>query len=558
MNSEELELSLRSEFESYLKSFRSEMRDQAAELHRQLEAEMEKHRSLLNEAFQSYAARLDSEQGLDEGFKASVVEHLRQARDAGAALTASAMEEAAEMDQAVSAPADYRELRDAIKNIGKQRSQATILKELVDQAANFAPRGAFFVIKNEQIIGWKVFGTENEHVVRDIHFPVSSDTILGSAVTSLSTIDGSFGSHADDVSFLEPLNYGQPDRMHAIPLIARGRGVAVLYVDYGTSGINVNVEALEALVSTAGLTVELLASTHAAKIQNREMGAADFEDAHHEQAEKPQPETFESFQPEAQEEVAEPEVSHEVETAGDRHEGAPVESHETDFAFTESSPAEEVHDAASPFAEAVDAEPAVAETHEDAVSEIEASPAEEEVTAPEPVTEFDGSQETGEVIYDSDESRGGEMPSPFDSAADFEPAGAGVGRSGKKAKKSSEAVVEVAPANVGRATRADRQVDLPIDVTEEERRPHNDARRFARLLVSEIKLYNEQRVNEGRQAGDLYIRLREAIDRSREMYEKRVQPPVAAKFDYFHYELVNTLADGNPDRLGAGYPGSTV
>ena len=56
----------------------------------------------------------------------------------------------------------------------------------------------------------------------------------------------------------------------------------------------------------------------------------------------------------------------------------------------------------------------------------------------------------------------------------------------------------------------------------------------------------------------LYERLREAIDRSREMYDKRVQPPVAAKFDYFHYEIVNSLADGEAERLGAGYPGSSV
>ena len=99
---------------------------------------------------------------------------------------------------------------------------------------------------------------------------------------------------------------------------------------------------------------------------------------------------------------------------------------------------------------------------------------------------------------------------------------------------------------------------MPIEVGEEERRLHNDARRFARLLVSEIKLYNEQKVNEGRESQDLYERLREAIDRSREMYDKRVQPPVASKFDYFHYELVNTLAEGDESRLGTSYPGAEV
>jgi hypothetical protein len=101
--------------------------------------------------------------------------------------------------------------------------------------------------------------------------------------------------------------------------------------------------------------------------------------------------------------------------------------------------------------------------------------------------------------------------------------------------------------------------DLPVDVSsDEERRLHNDARRFARLLISEIKLYNEQKVAEGRSQSDLYDRLREYIDRSREMYDKRVRPEVAARYDYFHGELLNTLAEGDVSKLGSNYPGATV
>lgn len=101
--------------------------------------------------------------------------------------------------------------------------------------------------------------------------------------------------------------------------------------------------------------------------------------------------------------------------------------------------------------------------------------------------------------------------------------------------------------------------ELPVDVSsDEERRLHNDARRFARLLISEIKLYNEQQVAEGRSQHDLYDRLREYIDRSREMYDKRVRPEVAARHDYFHGELVNTLAEGDASKLGSNYPGATV
>jgi len=84
----------------------------------------------------------------------------------------------------------------------------------------------------------------------------------------------------------------------------------------------------------------------------------------------------------------------------------------------------------------------------------------------------------------------------------------------------------------------------------EEERKHEEARRFARLLVSEIRLYNEQAVQEGKANRDIYARLKEDIDRSREMYEQRIPPEVRAVSDYFYEELVRTLADGDPDALG--------
>ena len=115
--------------------------------------------------------------------------------------------------------------------------------------------------------------------------------------------------------------------------------------------------------------------------------------------------------------------------------------------------------------------------------------------------------------------------------------------------------VEAAPPR----RRYGQDAELPVEVHgDEERRLHNDARRFARLLISEIKLYNEQKVAEGRSEHDLYDRLKEYIDRSREMYDKRVKGEVANRYDYFHSELVNTLAEGDASKLGANYPGATV
>ena len=79
---------------------------------------------------------------------------------------------------------------------------------------------------------------------------------------------------------------------------------------------------------------------------------------------------------------------------------------------------------------------------------------------------------------------------------------------------------------------------------------HDEARRFARLLVSEIKLYNESKVDQGRKNKDIYERLKEDIDRSRQMYDERIPDEVRKSSNYFYDELVRILADGDAGTLG--------
>jgi hypothetical protein len=76
------------------------------------------------------------------------------------------------------------------------------------------------------------------------------------------------------------------------------------------------------------------------------------------------------------------------------------------------------------------------------------------------------------------------------------------------------------------------------------------ARRFARLLVSEIKLYNEGAVRVGRERRDLLARLGGEIDRARRLYEERVPATVPGRAQHFHNELVQTLAGGDSALLG--------
>ncbi len=84
----------------------------------------------------------------------------------------------------------------------------------------------------------------------------------------------------------------------------------------------------------------------------------------------------------------------------------------------------------------------------------------------------------------------------------------------------------------------------------EDQKAHDDAKRFARLVVSEIKLYNEAKVNEGRRHKDLYERLKEDIERGRQMYADRVPPAVRDASNYFNDELIRILAGGDATALG--------
>lgn len=104
-----------------------------------------------------------------------------------------------------------------------------------------------------------------------------------------------------------------------------------------------------------------------------------------------------------------------------------------------------------------------------------------------------------------------------------------------------------APADAG--AEPARRLAGPLSMSSGDER-REEARRFARLLISEIKLYNERAVMEGREGGNLYQRLREDIDRSRQMYNDRIPEDVRNSSNFFYEELVRILADGRPEALG--------
>jgi len=112
----------------------------------------------------------------------------------------------------------------------------------------------------------------------------------------------------------------------------------------------------------------------------------------------------------------------------------------------------------------------------------------------------------------------------------------------------------VAQADVVSAPQAgDTPKGPPAALNEEDAETHRKAQRFARLLVDEIKLYNQAKVAEGRKNKDLYDRLKEDIDKSRSTYRKRYGNTVAAGTDYFQAELVRSLAEDDISIMGANF-----
>jgi hypothetical protein len=115
-------------------------------------------------------------------------------------------------------------------------------------------------------------------------------------------------------------------------------------------------------------------------------------------------------------------------------------------------------------------------------------------------------------------------------------------------------VVEVGSTHAARAAAAPAAATDPLaGLSPEDAEVHRKAQRFARLLVDEIKLYNQAKVAEGRRNKDLYDRLKEDIDKSRGTFQKRYGNTAAASADYFQQELLRSLAEDDISIMGSNF-----
>lgn len=476
-------------------------------------------------------------------------------------------------------------LHQGVGAIDQARSQSQVLQALLSQSEAFADRAAVFLVQPERLQGWggRGFG-EGDAALKQVGLAASPGTawarlLDGEGVVSLGSVE-----RAGLASQLEA-PVGQEAVL--IPLVLRNRVAGALYADRVEMSGSLAGQGLQILTYVAALALETLPlRDRPATATLRLAGGTGAPEAPAE----PSP-AVEAEPPPAVGEVPAP-------PADDGEPPIPAAPAATTTTAPEPTPE------AAPPPPPVPGEESLPAPGETAPPEVaEESPALQDVQVEESEEldagelEVEDLEDEVEIDLDADmDAELGTDPGPGLAAPEAEapepPAvtaeGPEVeGRSAEAAGTDAQAAgfqVEEEPpqpsappaapvpasdedTRPGTEPKGDgaAQVAPPSDVQgpgwafgggggeerdgDEEAR-HDEARRLARLLVSEIKLYNEDQVLEGRRSQDIFERLKEDIEKSRQLYESRVDDRVRESTDYFYQEMVRVLGAGDPKTLG--------
>lgn len=421
------------------------------------------------------------------------------------------------------------ELRLAALDIDVAASQAEILEALSRSALRFASRVAIFVNRGDELHGWSASG------FGDSDATIKNSVLAGDQVAPEGA-DRSTGSIALDSEecrvVCDALDAELPAMGLLMPFVLGNQIVGTVYCDR-LGNAPFSVPALQLLTYLAGQTLETLSVRKRSSTATLNLAGAPASSAAGAgvatEAPEPQPpsEPQEAEAPEHESAEAAP-VPEETARAPEEIEAPPVS----------------VSDVLDQPDEAAPPEPAAPDTEEPAPAAIaepdgvELGPLAE--PAPEPALEAPVEAEEAPPAAPSTP----EPPAPADSpqtmgAPPVDPAEPPVAL-GDTSVAPPDDVEGPGWAFTAPAPAADSSSDSGSE----------EAQRLARLLVTEIKLYNEEAVEEGRRNANIYARLQEDIDRSRQIFEDRIEESTRAQEDHFKQALVKILAGGDPALLG--------
>jgi hypothetical protein len=444
-----------------------------------------------------------------------------------------------------------RDLRDALAAIDRARSQADILAALLHQSAGYASRAAVLLVRGGGLQGW---GGEG--------FGAADATLRGLQIDSpdgawgrLSQAQGAVRLGASDCAVLcSRIESPLPAEGVLVPIVLRDRVAAGLYADHLDGG-EIGIEALQVLAHAAAQAIETLpfrerSATPTLSLEGVEepSGTASTQAAAVEPA--PAPAAPPAPEPEPEPEpaapyTAAPEPEPQAASWSAPEEPAPVPTQATSVGGWEDSAPNVTEAMPLPGYTPPAPAPEPAPPQEDLSTQRAGNAMEEEVPRyPRPVEEPprvpDPSPDATVLLSRSNLPAAEPVAAPPPLRPVPPPAEEPAGNAGTPEVRP--------PSGVDGPGWAFATTRVPVSPDNEAM--HEEARRLARLLVSEIKLYNEDQVEEGRRNRDIYERLKEDIDRSRQMYDERVDPKILRSTDYFYQELVRILAAGDSKALG--------
>jgi hypothetical protein len=406
-------------------------------------------------------------------------------------------------------------------------------------------RAVVLVIREGVISAWSGIGFEDGEKLRGWHGGVAASP----AFQQLAETSSPLQITPEEDPLLSQWLEGDvtPDESVLLPISLRGKLMGIVYIDH-TGSQRWDVETAQSLNAIACWLIDTLhhrstvPTPTLAGLGETEIGGTYVED----EVVQPEPEveTFETPPEEEAEEFEEAEEAEEIEEVEEAPEPEAFEPSEVDT--SEASDSEDEAEDAVDFESATEEVVAPPEEADEAPVEYDFEP---EPADTEPETEdadFDPSA-TVRIDREEVEASPSEAPQPEEVPA---PAEVPPPEPPPAEEEDRPSVVEMEAPPPVRPVEPPPEPEPDAAEAPDEDARQEEARRFARLLVSEIKLYNEDEVERGHVEKDIARRLREDIDRSREMYEKRIPADVRESHDYFFDELVRILADGDADALG--------
>ncbi len=416
------------------------------------------------------------------------------------------------------------ELARSLSAIDAGSSQREVLGTMLQEINAFAGGGALIILVGEGVTAWPGpglgLGEGEEFGSKKIPLDLPEDSLVARAAREAQMLIAPFPGAPGDPAIYRALGQEPPDEIAAIPMAVRSRVQAVVLVEgRGEEGRIADPDALAILVRFAGFVIDLLPlkkklgeirMPQPTRVPRSTVPEAQPPEPVEEEKEKAEPE-FELLDIESPPEGEEPEIEVVPEADGEVMAEPEVEIPAPPPVSAEPEPE------APLVMEEPEPEFEVIEEPEEAGEELEIEVAEEPVEAVEEL-----------------EIEAAEEPQP--AAAEPE----------ELTTEPEEEEDILVPESRGLSV---EEYDLS-GLSDDEREKHEKAIRFARLIISEIKLYNEETVKLGRENADILTRLHDDIERSRALYKERIDADVRENSDYLRSELIRQLADGDESLLG--------